>query len=114
MPHAGELADRVTVQRRQVVNVGGVGQESWPDVPPARYPAQVLTTAGRQEMLVDGSIQTQTARAYTVTMRYRGDVLPDDRLVYHHPAGDRLLQILGLSDLERARWLVAECLEVRV
>jgi head-tail adaptor len=114
MPHVGELGDRVTVQRRMVLNVGGVGQESWPDVPPTRYPAQVVTTVGRQEVLVDGSIQTQTTRAYTVTMRYRGDVLPDDRLVFHHPHGDRLLQIVGLADIEKARWLVADCLEVRV
>jgi head-tail adaptor len=110
---AGQLGDRVTFQRRVVTNVGGVGQETWPDLPAARYPAQVTPAGGRQELVIDGNAQTQTARGYTVRCRYRADLVTDDRCVYHHRDGDRLLQILGLAE-EPGRWLVAECLEVRV
>lgn len=108
----GLLRDRVTFQRRTVVNVGGVGQESWPALPAARYPAQVTPAGGGQELVIDGNAQTQTSRAYTVRCRYRGDLTTDDRCVYHHRDGDRLLQILGLTE-EPNWWLVAECLEVR-
>lgn len=109
----GQLGDRVTFQRRSVTNVGGVGQETWPDLPPARYPAYVVSSAGRQEVVIDGSVQTQTARRYTVRMRAREDVQTADRCVYHHPSGDRLLQILGIAESDDARWTDIEALEVR-
>ena len=109
----GQLGDRVTFQRRVVTNVGGVGQESWPDLPAPRYPAYVVSAAGSQEMVIDGNVQTQTARRYTVRVRARGDVTTDDRCVYHHPSGDRLLQILGLSESDDARWLDLAAIEVR-
>ena len=109
----GLLGDRVTFQRRTVVNVGGVGQETWPDLLPTRYPAYVVSSAGRQEVVIDGNVQTQTSRRYTVRVRARGDVATDDRCVYHHPSGDRLLQVLGLAESDDARWLDIEALEVR-
>jgi len=108
----GTLGDRITFQRRVTVNVGGVGQETWPPLPAPRYPAHVSGSAGLQEGLIDGT-QTQTARRYTVRARYRGDVKTEDRIVYHHPAGDRLLQILGLAESDDGRWLDVEALEVR-
>lgn len=111
---AGRQGDRVTFQRRVVTNVGGVGQETWPDLPPARYPAEVVSEAGPQEVLLDGQVQTTTARRYTVRTRYRGDVTTADRCVYHHPAGDRVLQILGIQESEDARWMGLAALEVRV
>ena len=110
---AGSLGDRVTFQRRVVQNVGGVGQETWPDLPPARYPAYVVSSAGRQEVVIDGNVQTQTARRYTVRIRTRGDVSTEDRCVFHHPSGDRLLAILGMGESDDARWLDIEALEVR-
>jgi head-tail adaptor len=109
----GLLGDRVTFQRRVVTNVGGVGQETWPNLPAPRYPAYVVSSAGRQELLIDGNVQTQTARRYTVRVRVRGDVQTDDRCVYHHPSGDRLLQILGIAESDDARWIDIEALEVR-
>lgn len=109
---AGDLVDRVTFQRRTTANVGGVARETWPDLPAARYPAKVVSRGGTQEFVVDGTVQTQTGRPYTVHCRYRGDVTTEDRCVYHHREGDRVLQILGLDE-QPGRWLVAECLEVR-
>lgn len=110
---AGRQGDRVTFQRRVVTNVGGVGQESWPDLPPARYPAEVVTEPGPQEVLLDGQVQTTTARRYTVQIRPRGEVTTEDRCVYHHPSGDRLLKILGISESDDARWMRLDALEVR-
>lgn len=109
----GQLKDRVTFQRRVATNVGGVAKETWPALPPTRYPAKVQSIAGNQEMLIDGSVQTQTARRYQVRARYRGDVRTEDRVVFHHPAGDRILQILGLDDSDDGRWLDVSALEVR-
>ena len=110
----GTLSDRVTFQRRVVTNVGGVGQETWPDLPPTRYPAYVVSAGGPQEVVIDGNVQTQTARRYTVRVRLRGDVLTDDRCVYHHPAGDRLLALLGMAESDDGRWLDLAAIEVRV
>lgn len=110
----GQLRQRVTFQRRVVANVGGVAQETWPNLPPVRVAAAVRGSMGRQEDVIDGTVQTQTSRAYTVRTRYRADLTTQDRCVYHHPAGDRMLQILGITDEdERRAWLVIEGLEVR-
>lgn len=109
----GLLSDRITFQRRVVANVGGVGEETWPPLPAPRYPAHVVSTSGRQESVIDGSVQTQTARRYQVRARYRGDVETKDRIVFHHPAGDRVLQILGLAESDDGRWLHVDALEVR-
>jgi head-tail adaptor len=107
------MKDRVTFQRRTVTNVGGVGREDWPPLQAPRYPAAVEERQGRQESVIDGNVQTQTARAYTVRCRYRPDVTTDDRAVYHHRSGDRVLQILGLAEEQAGRVLVLDCLEVR-
>ena len=108
----GELKDRVTFQRRSsVTNVGGVGRETWPNLPAPRYPAKVVSTAGTQEIVLDGHVQTQAIRRYAVRVRYRGDVTTEDRLVFHHRAGDRTLQILALVESDDGRWLDVDALE---
>lgn len=110
----GALKRRITVQRRVVTNVGGVGQETWP-VLYARVAAQVESRQEQQEQVIDGTVQTQTVRRYVVHTRYLPGVGTTHRLAYHHPEGDRVLQILGVSDVgEDQRWMRAECVEVRV
>lgn len=109
----GQLGDRVTFQRRTVpTSVGGVAQEAWPNLPAPRYPARVSSTAGNQEVLLDGNVQTQTVRRYAVRVRYRADVTTDDRAIFHHPAGDRELKILGLTESDDGRWLDVDAIEV--
>jgi head-tail adaptor len=109
----GQLGDRVTFQRRVVTNVGGVGQEDWPALPAARYPAHVRTNQGNQEVVIDGNAQTQTSRRYAVRVRYRGDVTTDDRALFHHPTGDRILQLLSVAESDDGRWLDIDAIEVR-
>lgn len=107
------MRQRVSVGRRAVTNVGGIGRETWP-VLYARQAAEVSSRQERQEVVIDGIVQTQAVRSYSVRTRYLDDVTTADRLVYHHRDGDRVLQILGLTDAEeRGRWLLAECVEVR-
>lgn len=114
MSAIGRLRQRVTFERRAITNVGGVGQESWDPIGPVRMAAEVVGVVGRQEAVIDGTVQTQTARAYSVRTRYRRDVTTEDRCVYHAPDGDRLLQILGVvNEIERGAWLLVDCLEVR-
>ncbi len=108
----GQLRHRVTVQRRAVTRAGGIGVEAWPALY-ARVPAQVEGRQERQEQVVDGVVRTHTVRSYTVRTRYLPDITTADRMLYHHPEGDRVLQILGLLDEgERRAWLVCECVEV--
>ena len=116
---AGTLGDRVTFQRRVVTNVGGVGQETWPDLPPARYPAYVVSAGGP----AGGRHRRQRADADGAPLHgavsVRGDVTTDDRCVYHHPcrrsaAGDprawRNPTTRAGSDLEAHRGAVRETL----
>lgn len=108
------LHHRVSVQRRVVANVGGIGQETWP-VLYARVAAHVESRQEQQEQVIDGTVQTQASRRYVVHTRYLPGVGTSHRMVYHHPEGDRVLQVLGLSDVgEDQRWQRSECVEVRV
>lgn len=107
------MRTRVTVQRRTVANVGGVGRETWPAIY-TRVSAEVQERQERQEIVVDGTVQTQAVRSYTIRTRYLPGVTTADRLVYHHPEGDRVVQILGLADTTgRRAWLMTEGVEVR-
>lgn len=111
MTTPGEMRQRVTVQRRAVTNVRGIGRETWPALY-ARIPAHVEGRQERQEQVIDGIVKTHVVRSYTVRTRALREVTTADRVLYHHPTGDRVLQILGMDDAERQAWLVAECVEV--
>jgi SPP1 family predicted phage head-tail adaptor len=73
MISAGELAQRVTFQRR-VATVDSLGQESkgWQDY--ATVWARVLTTGGREQMQA-GAVRSEAT--IEVRVRYRADLLMD-------------------------------------
>jgi head-tail adaptor len=112
---AGDLRHRVTFQQRTPPLTGGVAQATWPARPGARMPANVESRPGEQEVMFAQGAQAQGRRVYTVTTRWRADVEIQDRVVYHRRDGDRVLEIVGVTNVdEDDRWLECACLEVRI
>lgn len=84
---AGQFNQRVTLQRR-VDGVDAAGQASTTWVPVDTMWASVLPLRGRDLL---AAAQQQATFDAKVTMRYRADVLPTDRLMW----GPQPLEIVG-------------------
>ena len=100
----GSLRHRVSIERPQrTATDGGAAVISW---------TSLGSVFARIEPVGGGEVEVADRQAGRVThkvlMRYRGDVLPEMRIV----AGTRVLEISAALDLDgRGRWLQCHCKE---
>lgn len=107
---AGRLRHRVSIQRRtDVPNDFGEAVPTWSDVV-TRYPAQVRDDSQREYV---AQFQVQSEKTIHVTVRDpRREVTTKDRVVWHAPAGDRVLDIRSvLLGQNNGRDMVLICSE---
>lgn len=100
--HAGQLDQRISLQRRTMTRDGGGGaDESWSTY--ATVSAMVRPMTGREREVA----MREEARAdYLVVLRYRNDILETDRILWR----GRYLDIHFPKDLgPRTAWLELEC-----
>lgn len=104
---AGELRERVTVQRRSSTRDAIGGQiEIW-QVRATLYAKVQPMSAGEQYR----RSQLQAKADWKVTIRYNGDVLPTDRLSWR----GKTLEIKGILNPDmRRRFLDLACEELQV
>lgn len=104
--NAGTLRHRVTIQRKTVTRDSYGGETvTWTDV--ATVWAMVKPIGGREYY---GAGQTLAESTYTVTMRYRADVIPAWRLEY----GTRVFDVQAVVPDEKNSMLTIGCREVTV
>jgi SPP1 family predicted phage head-tail adaptor len=109
----GQLDRQVTIQMRSEV-LDEFGQRSlvWTDA--ATVWANIRTVSGRDQ---EQALAVETALTHTVAIRYRIDfALPSKanlmRLRYRTPAGERILNVEALRDLDEDHdWLILSCVE---
>jgi len=87
---AGRLRHRITFERKVPGSTfTSAGKEAW-EVVASNIPAEVLDIRpARGEKLSDGLVTS--TRQSRVTLRWRGDITPDMRIVY----GARVMEIIG-------------------
>lgn len=110
--HIGLLDERITLQRNTpTVNSRGAETRVWANfasVPTVR--ARVQAAPGGER--VQDNRELPVSR-HTVTIRWRTDITPDDRVIWHASGGDRTLAIDDLGDPDNMRrWLQLACYEV--
>lgn len=104
VPTIGALRDRVNFQRRDM-SPDAAGGHTITFVSIATLWARVRALSSRQLTRTDGRA---VSISHTVTLRYRDDVAPGDRLVYR----DRNLEVISASDRDGNRaWLTCLCAE---
>ncbi|WP_164730670.1 phage head closure protein [Pelagibacterium montanilacus] len=103
-PPIGTLRDRVQLQSRQTSSTDDGGHEAI-FVPLGSVWARVRSRAGRFAEESDG----RTGRAtHEVTLRFRKDIGPGDRIVYR----GRALEIASVEDINgRRAYLACQCVE---
>lgn len=106
-PGAGELNERVTIQRRSSTRDAMGGQiETW-QVRATLWARVQPMSAGEQYRRQ----QIQAKADWKVTIRYNGDVLPSDRLSWR----GRTFEIKGILNPDmRRRFLDLACEELQV
>lgn len=109
---AGSLRERITLQRNTpTVNSRGAETRGWADF--ASVPtvwARVQWAPGGER--VQDNRELPVAR-HLITIRWRTDITPDDRVIWHASGGDRTLAIDDLGDPDDMRqWLQLSCYEV--
>lgn len=98
----GELRTLVTIQRGlPLADSYGDGVITWQSV--AEVWAKIVPQAGAETTSADAVVGKT---AMEVTIRYRRDVRPRDRLIY----GDTVLDISGVADIDnRHEYLLLSC-----
>lgn len=107
MPGAGELRERITVQRVSTTrdDMGGL-IETWADL--ATLWARVEQASSGEQFRRQ---QAGATAAWTVTVRWRGDLRPADRISWR----GRSFEIVALENPDlRRRFLAIACNELRV
>jgi phage head-tail adaptor, putative, SPP1 family len=103
-PAIGTLTDRVELKRRETISDGGGGHQRI-FVPVTNLWARVRSLSGRQGTNADGRM---VAISHSVVLRFRGDVVPGDRIVYR----GRNLDVVSTADLNgRRAYLSCNCSE---
>lgn len=99
---AGMLREPVTVQRQVSASDGMGGQAiQWVDLLTAS--ASVIPLSGREAVQ---AMQLQASVTHRVTMRYRADLTPADRIIVR----GKPMQIRAIINVEmRNRWLELIC-----
>lgn len=110
--HTGLLRERITFQRNTpTVNSRGAEARVWANL--ASVPsvwARVQGALGGER--VQDNRELPVAR-HQITIRWRTDITPDDRIIWHASGGDRTLAIDDLGDPDDMRqWLQLSCYEV--
>lgn len=105
---AGRLRHTVKVQKLANVSDGQGGYTiAWTDID--TIPAEVIPMGG-QELLHAG--QLEYTDQYRVTIRYRSDITPIQRILWLDDTNTRTLDILtGLNTDGRKRWLIMTAVE---
>jgi SPP1 family predicted phage head-tail adaptor len=107
VPPLGTLTDRVQIKTRQSLGDGAGGHDRV-YVPLNNVWARVRSLSGRQGTNADGRA---VAISHAVVMRFRGDVVPGDRIVYR----GRNLDVVSAADLNgRKAYLSCACSETSV
>ncbi len=107
MPPVGTLRDRVQIQRREMVAMPDGGHETL-FLPVTSVWARVRSRSARIMRAGDGRAATST---HAVTLRFRKDVRPGDRIVYR----GRALEVVEAEDINgRRAYLSCLCLETAV
>jgi len=109
----GSLDRQVTVQlRSEVLDQFGQRTLTWNTV--ATVWANIRTVSGREQ---EQGLAVESELSHTVAVRYRADfAAPSNagraRLVYPHPAGERILNVVAIRDLDEDRhWIIFSCTE---
>lgn len=104
-PAIGDLRERVMIQRTTNTrdSVGGIIQ-SWATVATVWASVEPMS-AGEQFRRQ----QVQAKADWRVTIRYRNDILPADRITWR----ERVFQVRGLTADERRRFLAISCEELQ-
>lgn len=104
--NAGKLRHRVTIQKKTVVRDTYGGETvTWADV--ATVWAEVAPIGGREYY---GAGQTLAESTFTVTMRYRSDIVPAWRLMH----GTKVYEIMVvIPDVKHTELLIG-CREIGV
>ena len=104
VPPIGTLTDRVQLKRRVMIAEPGGGHATL-FVPVASLWARVRSLSGRQGVSADGR---DVAVSHSVVLRFRKDVSPGDRIVYH----GRNFEVASAADLNgRRAYLSCTCSE---
>jgi head-tail adaptor len=106
----GRLRERVSLQRRDLVNDGGAATTTYVTAAPTRVPAHVSSPLGVSvEQQVGG--QLVPVISHMVTLRRWPAVRLQDRLLWHRDDGDRTLEVRGIAypDEPRRRWMQLAC-----
>lgn len=110
MRTAGPLRDRVTLQKlTESEDAYGDITEAWSDAVGYRIPAKVVEKGARERIEAQAVGNVATHHVY---MRYRNDVTPDQRLIWHDGETDRTLNIKTVIEVKRREELDVECEEV--
>ncbi|SDG36907.1 phage head-tail adaptor, putative, SPP1 family [Pelagibacterium luteolum] len=107
MPPVGSLRDRVQLQKREMAPMPGGGHETM-FFPMTSVWARVRSRSARIMREGDGRAATST---HAVTLRFRKDVSPGDRIVYR----GRALEVVEAEDINgRKAYLDCLCVETAV
>ncbi len=103
---AGKLRHRIRIQRMTITH-DELGDEkpTWTPLTSCRANVQMMRG---DETFRTARMQEGATVTHRIVMRYRGDVRPDDRILY----GDRILDILNVGDPDgRCRTLLIKAQE---
>lgn len=107
MPPVGSLRDRVQLQRREMTLLPEGGHETL-FMPLAGVWARVRARSARMGRESDGRAAATT---HVVTLRFRADLKPGDRIVYR----GRALEIVSTEDINgRRAYLSCLCVEAAI
>lgn len=110
MARAGQLRHRVSIQRRtDTPNAYGEGVPTWVNLV-SRYPARVRDDSQRE---FTANFQVQADKTLHITIRDpRQEITTKDRVVWHKPSGDKILDIKAVLAGENiGRELTLMCIE---
>lgn len=100
----GDLRHEISLERRSLIDDGAGGlTETWSSY--ASVWGHVESNSDAEQFR---SEQTQFKRGFRIRIRFRDDILPDDRIVYD----DVVLNILSIADPKGLkRWTMLTCRE---
>jgi SPP1 family predicted phage head-tail adaptor len=97
--NAGELRSRVTLQTLTRTRTAGGGYtDTATDIATVWARVRALQGSERQRAMQNGAVNP-----YEVQVRYRAGLNSTKRVIYHHPDGDRTLNIRSVYDPTETR-----------